>query len=101
MTTVHCGYRGCSRTFSNENPALADTALRMHIGRAHKRSVVPRTEREKARRTGSAKPTKTAKQSAKPARTAPSQADVTINFCPGCGCDLHRIAVGIALSNRI
>lgn len=28
-------------------------------------------------------------------------AAVAVNFCPQCGCDLHRVAMGMVLASRI
>lgn len=61
----------CGKVFTKPSQAIADQALRMHAMRQHS----------------------TAKRRYKKKSVA-----VMVNFCPSCGCNLHAVAMGIAMA---
>lgn len=94
----------CGKVFEKSTQTKADGAVRMHMGRSHSRSIttymggrIPKHEREARAAKAEAKPEK--RQYIK--RNPPVAASVTINFCPKCGTDLHKIATAIVLGNKL
>jgi len=91
----------CGKVFKKRSQTKADQAVRMHVGRSHSRNIPTYM--------GGAKP-KTAKATRQEApkqkrqyikRNPPVTGTVTINFCPKCGTDLHKIATAVVLAGKL
>ena len=67
-----CSEPGCDREFASE------AGMRIHAGQAHKK--------------------KTKYSMARPYTRKKKQLEVAVNFCPQCGCNLHAVAMGMALT---
>lgn len=66
-------------------------ALRMHIGRMHSGSI-------KNGKQGKPK----ANVRTKLVRRQPAGGqEVTVNYCPQCGCNMHAVATGLALAAQL
>jgi len=85
-----CTRATCGKTFMKPGKTAAEAAARMHVNRAHNRKIptyVRGLDQKPAEQTES----KPRKQVAKA---------VLLNFCPGCGLDLSRVALGMALGKE-
>lgn len=75
MKTATC--KKCKRVFSKPTQTSADQALRMHMMVKHtRRTKKPVLHRKSKKRA----------------------VEVMVNFCPNCGCNLHAVAMGIAMA---
>jgi hypothetical protein len=89
MHTEACTEPNCGKSFTKKNKAKADLAMRLHMLRKH--GLKPNGE---AVPPAAPKPKRTWKRKV-------VSAEVAINFCPRCGTDIHRVAVGMALAERV
>lgn len=93
MITTTCNHRGCNASFTHPTQTKADSALRMHIGRKHKRHI-------KTGRTdlGAVDP----KPKRRIKRTAQhDHQHGGLNYCPGCGMNLAMLAMALNVANNI
>jgi hypothetical protein len=90
MIQIKCTHPGCTWHTEKPNAPKANLALKLHIGRKHGGVSEPSAV-EKA----------TAPSPEQPKRQRQQAASVTVNFCPNCGCDIHRVAVGMVMASRL
>lgn len=89
--TATCTHEGCTKVFKKTTQAAADQALRMHFGRKHgNNGGNPKLNGGRTPRSGRRLSIKRRLEQA-----------VTVNFCPNCGCDVHRVAMGMVLAAKI
>lgn len=88
MFKLKCEEPGCGKTFSHDTQGKATQALSLHTRRMH----------GSMKGDMSARATQPGKRTYKKKQVTQS---ITVNFCPQCGTDLHRLAVAMALSARM
>lgn len=90
MHTATCNHRGCAATFSHPTQKQADQALRMHVGRKHKRNI-----------------TTLRGSDLKPKRTYTRRKPVKdhhhggANYCPHCGFNLAMLNVAMQVASKV
>lgn len=113
MHTTRC--TKCPKTFTKSNQASAEMALACHFARKHgnnqgnpqlryqrRAEIGPRTGkplRPYVKRTQVVVEPKPERPGNRQPAESPKQ--ITINFCPGCGCDLHKVALALVLARQI
>lgn len=90
MPTETCPHIGCKRSITKPTELGARRAMTMHINMAHKRQY----NHAKAKSETKVKVRGKYRKSAQ-------EVEFKINYCPGCGFDIHRMAMGIVLANKI
>lgn len=120
--TLNCPH--CSKTFTKRTLTLARMALQMHIGRVHTKTIptahlpsAVRVKNFKGKQPWATKPklgrppkpVVTATEIVTPKRQytkrqpvapAPAKVEMRFNFCPNCGFNIERAAIGIVLANH-
>jgi hypothetical protein len=99
MPTTKCTYKNCDRSFTKDTQPMAEQALRMHIGRTHVKNI-PTYK-------GGAKPASAPASNGNgngkrkyTKRAQPITGTIAVNFCPQCGCSIHKVAIGMVLANQ-
>ena len=90
MKTAACTH--CSKKFNKPTQWRADLALSTHVRRAHPDAAPVPVKAKKAD-----KPAAHRRPYRKHLRRELVQ-PVSVNYCPGCGCNLHAVATGIAMA---
>lgn len=111
----------CSKSFTKPTKAQADQAVRMHVGRAHKKNIQPghgssrlpvvagasngqvvvtdrRTKAWRAANPELAAPLGRGRRRSSPVEV---MAEPTVCFCPRCGLDIARVTIGMHLATRM
>ncbi len=129
MHTLNCPH--CPKAFTKEELGSARAALQMHIGRKHTGTIpnataTPANKAAWAVSAAKARASRIAQlQAANPvAETPPVKRvyrkrqpvmestevlnppqipaiEIRINFCPNCGCDIHKFAVGRIMAGEV
>lgn len=92
MHTLKCKHPGCTKVIQNESLKSAEHGLNVHYHRIHKAK-----ERAEDRELDG-KPKKLSPKIGNH-RTAEESVSITLAFCPCCGLNLQKVAMGIAQAN--
>lgn len=99
MVTLTCRHKGCAQSFSKSTEKKAVSARNMHETMKHGRWKNHKPAQAAGgghEKNGAETPAATRKY-----KKRPQVASVTVNFCPRCGCDIHKVALGIILAERV
>jgi hypothetical protein len=122
MPTLACNHEGCQKTFTHLTQKSAEHALHVHTYIKHGRRVTPPAPAS-GRIDGSAikleplTPLKIDRRSKAWRQANPEQAKKignikakkqaqapvakAVNYCPCCGCNIQKVAVGMVLAERM
>jgi len=109
----HIKCEECGKKFSHETRTRVEQALRLHMQRVHLKSTIPCHPNN----GGKSEPVEQnnraellLEQADPPAmkrierrgtwKRKPKSVEVSINYCPKCGCNLQAVAVGLAMNSQ-
>lgn len=91
----------CPKTFTKTTQQKADHAMAIHHGQLHKPGGRKGGKKAKSAEEADlyeAVADLGVKRSYVKRAKAAKATTVSVNFCPNCGCNLHNVAVGLALA---